>query len=117
MLPVLLEFNVGGEESKYGWQAGNESRWPELLPEIEKILSLEHLSARGLMTMPPFADQAEASRACFVKLRRLRDYLREHLPQSTWEELSMGTSVDFNVAIEEDATLVRVGTSILGPRS
>lgn len=117
VLPVLLEFNVGGEPSKSGWGAGDESRWGELLPEVEEILSLGQLETRGLMTMPPLGEQAEASRAYFVRLRRLRDFLGRHFPQSAWDELSMGTSLDFTVAIEEGATLVRVGTSILGPRS
>jgi pyridoxal phosphate enzyme (YggS family) len=117
VLPILLEFNVGGEASKSGWEAGDESRWEGLLPEVETILSLGHLETRGLMTMPPLGEQAEASRAYFVRLRRLQDFLRGHFPQSRWDELSMGTSLDFTVAIEEGATLVRVGTSILGPRS
>ncbi len=116
-LPVLLEFNVGGEASKSGWEAGDESRWEGLLPEVEAVLSLGRLETRGLMTMPPLGEQAEASRVYFVKLRLLRDFLRRRFPQSAWDELSMGTSLDFTVAIEEGATLVRVGTSILGPRS
>jgi len=115
-LPVLLEFNVGGEESKFGWQASDESRWEDFLPEVEALLSLENLEIQGLMTMPPFFKDAELARPYFRQLRRLRDYLLALYPQVKWEHLSMGTSGDFHVAIEEGATLVRVGQAIVGPR-
>jgi uncharacterized pyridoxal phosphate-containing UPF0001 family protein len=68
------------------------------------------------MTMPPYSDEAEHSRPFFRRLVQLREYLRERLPEGDWSELSMGTSADFTVAVEEGATLVRVGTAILGPR-
>ncbi len=115
-LPVLLEFNVGGEESKFGWQAGDESRWSSFLPDIEAILSLPHLEVRGLMTMPPLAEDPEISRPYFRTLRRLRDFLAQRFPAVSWDELSMGTSIDYIVAVEEGATLVRIGTAIVGPR-
>ncbi|MGQ9832695.1 MAG: YggS family pyridoxal phosphate-dependent enzyme [Candidatus Villigracilaceae bacterium] len=115
-LPVLLEFNVGDEESKFGWQAGNESRWSDFLPEIETILTLPHLEVRGLMCMPPLAEQPEASRPYFRLLRRLQDFLARRFPSASWNELSMGTSIDYVVGVEEGATLVRIGTAIVGPR-
>ena len=115
-LPALLEFNVGGEESKYGWPAWNQARWPDLLPEVEKLLQFPHLSVRGLMTMPPYFEQAERSRPYFQRLRRLRDYLAAQFPKGDWRELSMGTSADFEAAVQEGATYVRVGQAILGPR-
>jgi len=115
-LPVLLEFNVGGEESKFGWQASDESRWEDFLSEVEALLSLENLEIQGLMTMPPFFKDAELARPYFRQLRRLRDYLLALYPQVKWEHLSMGTSGDFHVAIEEGATFVRVGQAIVGPR-
>jgi len=115
-LPVLLEFNVGGEESKSGWQASDESRWLELLAEIDMVLKLPHLTIRGLMTMPPLFDDPEQTRPHFQKLVRLRDFLKQHFPAANWSELSMGTSADFVAAVEEGATLVRVGTAIVGPR-
>ena len=119
-LPVLLEFNVGGEESKYGWPAWDEMRWPDLLPEVEKLLQLPHLNVRGLMTMPPYFEQAELSRPFFQRLRRLRDYLAAQFPpadaDADWRELSMGTSADFEAAVQEGATYVRIGQAILGPR-
>ena len=115
-LPVLLEFNVGGEESKYGWNAAHESAWEGLVGDIEKVLALPRLDVRGLMTMPPWSDHPEDSRVYFQKLRRLRNFLREHFSQLSWAELSMGTSGDYPIAVEEGATLVRVGQAILGPR-
>jgi len=115
-LPVLLEFNVGGEESKYGWQAADEKNWQNFLPEIEQILDLQHLRVEGLMTMPPYFLEPQLIRPFFIKLRRLRDYLSEKFPGSKWNELSMGTSSDFEIAVEEGATFIRVGQAILGKR-
>ncbi len=115
-LPVLLEFNVGEEASKFGWPAADERTWPDLFPEIEMVLELEHLEVRGLMTMPPLFDDPQQTRPYFQRLRRLRDILAQRFPQVDWTELSMGTSVDFEVAVEEGATLVRVGTAVVGPR-
>ncbi len=71
-LPALLEFNVGGEESKFGWPAWDETRWEELLPELSKILAMQHLPIAGLMTMPPLSDDIEESRPFFRKLRALQ---------------------------------------------
>ncbi len=115
-LPVLLEFNVSGEGSKNGWIASHKQNWSQMVPEIGKLLELKHLEVRGLMTMPPFADQPEQSRPHFRKLRNLQAYLAEQFPQTNWYELSMGTSLDYEVAVEEGATLVRVGQAILGSR-
>jgi pyridoxal phosphate enzyme (YggS family) len=115
-LPVLLEFNVGGEESKSGWDASDESLWPALLAEIGTLLALPHLQVRGLMTMPPLGTSADVSRPYFQKLRRLQEFLKMQFPQADFNELSMGTSTDFGVAVEEGATLVRTGTAIVGPR-
>jgi pyridoxal phosphate enzyme (YggS family) len=116
VLPVLLEFNVGGEESKSGWDASDESQWGVLLPQVASILDLPNIRARGLMTMPPLGNDPEASRRFFLRLRLLRDHLARQFPQADWHELSMGTSADYVVAVEEGATLVRVGTAIVGAR-
>ncbi len=116
VLPVLLQFNVSGEATKSGWSAWDEERWEALLPEVEAVLACEHLQVRGLMTIPPPAPDPEGARPYFRRLRRLRDFLARHFPEAIWEELSMGMSADFEVAIEEGATFVRVGTAILGPR-
>ncbi len=115
-LPVLLEFNVSGEASKFGFPAWNEADWPALLPGIERILALSHLQVRGLMTMPPYSTDVEETRPYFWRLRRLREFLQLRLPQGNWSELSMGTSVDYTIAVQEGATYVRIGEAILGPR-
>jgi pyridoxal phosphate enzyme (YggS family) len=116
ILPVLLEFNVGGEESKSGWDASDESRWNSFMPEITDLLQLPHLRVQGLMTMPPLETDPQDSRQFFQRLRRLRDFLAAQFPNVDWRELSMGTSSDYTVAVEEGATLVRVGTAIVGAR-
>ncbi len=116
VLPVLLEFNVGDEESKSGWLASDEMRWMDLLNDVNVVASLAHLQVRGLMTMPPLFTDPEAARPYFQRLRRLQDFLAKHIPQIEWHELSMGTSADYAVAVEAGATLVRVGQAILGQR-
>ncbi|MBN1450721.1 MAG: YggS family pyridoxal phosphate-dependent enzyme [Anaerolineales bacterium] len=116
VLPVMLEFNVGGEVSKFGWTAAHETDWPALYPEVESILGLENLEIRGLMTMPPLETDPEDARVYFRTLRLLRDHLAVRYPQAGWRELSMGTSADYEVAVQEGATLVRIGTAIVGSR-
>lgn len=116
VLPVMLEVNTGGEESKHGFAAWDEQSWPALLPEIAKIIQLSNLKMDGLMTMPPFFDEADLARPYFQKLRRLQAFLIENFPAAAWQELSMGTSTDYPVAVQEGATMIRVGTAILGRR-
>ena len=116
VLPVLLEFNVGGEESKSGWEASDETQWDVFMPEIADLLSLHNLGIHGLMTMPPLGTDPADSRRFFLRLRRLRDHLATQFPEADWRQLSMGTSADYTVAVEEGATLVRVGTAIVGAR-
>jgi hypothetical protein len=116
ILPVLLELNVGGEASKSGWDASDESHWDVFLPEIQSILDLPNLRVHGLMTMPPLETDPADSRRFFQRLRLIRDHLAVTFPQADWRELSMGTSADYTVAVEEGATLVRVGTAIVGAR-
>jgi len=115
-LPVLLEFNVGGEDSKSGWLAGDEALWPALLDELATVISLPNLKVRGLMTMPPLGQTAEFSRPFFQRLKHLQTYLASQFPNADFTELSMGTSSDYEVAVQEGATLVRVGTAIVGAR-
>jgi len=115
-LPVLLEFNVGGEESKSGWLAGDEARWSSLVEEVGAVIDLPNLQTRGLMTMPPLGSTAEDSRPFFQRLRRLREYLSAQFPRANFSELSMGTSGDYETAVEEGATMVRIGTAIVGAR-
>jgi len=115
-IPILLECNVSGEETKYGWAAWNELGWQELCDEIAPVLEMENLIPHGLMTMAPYFDQPEEARPYFQRLRKLRDYCAEHFPEHDWHELSMGMSGDFEVAVQEGATMVRIGTAILGKR-
>jgi pyridoxal phosphate enzyme (YggS family) len=115
-LPVLLQFNVGGEPQKHGWPAMDESSWPALVPDVEAIAELSNIRIQGLMTMPPLFSDPQDARQCFRRLRALRGFLRERFPGAQWSELSMGTSADYEVAVEEGATLVRVGEAILGAR-
>jgi pyridoxal phosphate enzyme (YggS family) len=106
---VLLEVNVAGEGSKFGFA-------PEKLrAEMESLLALPRLSILGLMTIPPLAEEAEASRKYFVELRELRDRLQTGFHVDLGQ-LSMGMTNDFPIAVEEGATLVRVGTAIFGER-
>ena len=116
-LPVLLEFNVGGEASKGGWEASDETRWAELSGEISEVFALPNLRVRGLMSMPPLGESAEFSRPYFQKIRRLQEHLVSQFRGADLAELSMGTSSDYEVAVEEGATFVRVGTAIVGPRN
>ncbi|MFU8773654.1 MAG: YggS family pyridoxal phosphate-dependent enzyme [Anaerolineales bacterium] len=115
-IPVLLECNVSGEQSKYGFPAWDELRWLQLLPQIEKVVNLKSIKVCGLMTMPPYFSNAEEARPYFQKLAQLREFLEEHLPQTDWADLSMGMSNDFEVAIQEGSTMVRIGTAVLGER-
>ena len=108
-LPVLIQVNLSGEESKAGVAKASA------LELVRAADEMDHLEVKGLMTMPPFFEQPDKARPFFAGLRRLADQLREatglDLP-----ELSMGMSGDFEAAVEEGATLVRVGTAIFGKR-
>jgi PLP dependent protein len=115
-MPVLLEVNVSEEESKYGWLAKEKNQWEELVQIVEQIRRLPHLKISGLMTMPPLFANPEESRPYFRRLRLLRDFLTGQFPDENFYELSMGTSVDFETAILEGSTFVRIGQAILGPR-
>ena len=116
-MPVLLECNTSGEETKSGFAAWQEDQWDSLADQAQQICELPNLELRGLMTMAPYFDDPEQARPCFVRLSRLRDFLSRQLPQASLEELSMGMSGDFEVAVQEGATIVRVGQAILGPRT
>lgn len=117
-LPVLLEVNVAGEASKSGFASD------ELPIAAAAIASLAHLAPQGLMTVAPVADEPERVRWVFRRLRELRDSLRQTVPiqagpdgqPAAWDELSMGMSDDFEVAIEEGATLIRLGRALFGDR-
>ena len=106
---VLLEVNMAGEGSKFGFKPEN------LCEQMETLLALGRLSILGVMTIPPLAPEAEASRQYFVQLRELRDRLQTEFHVDL-AQLSMGMTNDFPIAVEEGATLVRVGTAIFGER-
>jgi pyridoxal phosphate enzyme (YggS family) len=108
---ALIEVNLAGEESKAGVAKG------DVAGLLEKIAGLAHVSVQGLMTVPPFRENLEEVRPYFRELRELRDSLNSlNLPHVRLNELSMGMTHDFTVAIEEGATIVRVGTALFGPR-
>ena len=113
-LAVLIEVNVGGEEVKNG--VGPDS--PELEAMLQAAPQLKSLSFRGLMTIPPFTEDPQQARPFFKQLREVRDRIAaRRLPAVGMETLSMGMSHDFEVAIEEGSTCVRVGTAIFGKRA
>ncbi|HEV3458162.1 MAG TPA: YggS family pyridoxal phosphate-dependent enzyme [Thermoanaerobaculia bacterium] len=108
---VFLEINLGEESSKHGFAPGR------LAEAVRPLAALPNLRIVGLMAIPPFAASAEASRPWFRRLRELRDDLGSRPEWAGWPgSLSMGMSDDFEVAIEEGATHVRVGTALFGPR-
>ncbi len=119
-LAVLLQVNLAGEEQKEGFDlAGgirNEPAWDRFRDDIDRIVALPRLEVRGLMTVAPYVDDAEQVRPVFRALREVRDALADSFPSAAWHELSMGMTGDFEVAVEEGATLVRVGRAIFGER-
>ena len=113
-LPILIEINIGGETAKTGVAADSA--------ELEQILTsapqYEFVHIRGLMTVPPYSDDPEQSRPFFRSMRELRDQIAARkLPAISTETLSMGMSHDFEVAIEEGSTCVRIGTALFGERT
>jgi len=113
-LPALIEINVGGEAAKSG-VAPDSAELDRLLAATPQLTALQF---RGLMTIPPFTDDPQQARPYFRRLRELRDQIAaRHLPGVNLNVLSMGMSHDFEVAIEEGSTCVRVGTAIFGERT
>ena len=111
-LPVLVEIKMSEEAAKTG--LGPESQ--ELAELLDRLTDLGSLQMRGLMTVPPLDENPETARDCFRRLRMLREALAGRHPQLDFSELSMGMSGDFEIAIEEGSTLVRIGTAIFGVR-
>ncbi len=110
-LPVLLQVNVAGEASKEGVSLD------EAVELARQVVVLPSLSVAGLMTIAPLVENSEDARPVFRQLRLLRERLRDEVPQSTWQHLSMGMTGDYRIAIEEGATIVRVGRAIFGERT
>jgi hypothetical protein len=110
-LNILIEVNVSGEQTKNGIPAA------EALSLVEQIAPLPNLTIRGLMTMAPYSDNPENSRPYFAALRKLKNEIAaQSIPRVQMDELSMGMTDDFAVAIEEGATIVRIGRAIFGER-
>jgi pyridoxal phosphate enzyme (YggS family) len=113
VLPVLLEINVGGEDAK----AGLSLDWTDVEPLLANATQWTNLEIRGLMAVPPFTQDPEGARPYFRELRELRnEIVRRNFPGVSMEMLSIGMSHDFEVAIEEGSTCVRVGSAIFGAR-
>ncbi len=108
---ILIQVNIGDETTKFGTDAD------QAMDLVKRIHTFENISIQGLMCMPPFFDDPESARPYFKKLVRIRDLIQKTaLPNVCMTHLSMGMSNDFKVAIEEGATMVRIGTSIFGAR-
>lgn len=112
-IPIFLEVNVAGEESKYGFHLKPEG---DFFAAVEAILDLSHLRLEGLMTVAPMVADPEEVRPVFRRLHRLRETLRQRYPQAPWTHLSMGMTDDYEVAVEEGATMLRLGRALFGPR-
>jgi pyridoxal phosphate enzyme (YggS family) len=110
-LPVLLQVNISGEASKEGMSSNGT------LDVAQQIVALPHIKVEGLMTIAPLGQNPEDARPVFRQLRLLRDHLRDEIPQCDWQQLSMGMTDDYRVAIEEGATIVRIGRAIFGERA
>jgi pyridoxal phosphate enzyme (YggS family) len=109
-LPILLEINVSGERSKEGIAA------TETIALARQIVALPHLDVQGLMTVASQVEDAEEARPVFRALRKLLEHLRNEVPAASWRHLSMGMTDDYTIAIEEGATIVRIGRAIFGTR-
>lgn len=120
VLPVLLEVNVSGEDSKSGWRLHHwenaASYRAEFWHDVELMQTLPGLQIAGLMTMAPWSDDPEQARPVFQNLARLREALSQDFLSIEWTHLSMGMTDDFEVAIEEGATIIRIGRAIFGER-
>jgi hypothetical protein len=118
---ILLECNLSGETAKYGFDLNRWStdkrQFNTFLEAVAQLAALDRVVIRGLMTMAPLVDDPEEARPIFQGLAALRKSLQKEMPHVSWDHLSMGMTDDFEVAIEEGATLIRVGRAIFGERS
>ena len=116
VLPVLLELNAGGEVSKYGWDISRAEFIGQVVEAIDVIMQLPNLAVRGVMTMAPLSLSGDDLRRVFQRVKRVQMDMKAKYPNKDIIELSMGTSADFTIAVEEGATLIRVGQAIMGQR-
>ena len=115
-IDVLLEVNIAGEESKFGFDASTETKRDALLATVASICDLPHLNPVGLMTMPPYANEPAQNEACYNLCYEFCEKIRYKSGLSEFRQLSMGTSSDFETAIKCGATYIRVGEAIMGKR-
>lgn len=115
-MPVFLEMNTSEEISKNGWILNGDQVSDGFLQDLDRLQRCLQLEINGLMTLPPFTEKAEENRRYFAAMRAVMDELNARYGTQL-KELSMGTSIDYRVAIEEGATYVRIGTSLVGPRN
>ena len=114
VLPILIEVNVSGEETKYGFRLAEREG---LDAAVAEIVSMSHVRVEGLMTVAFIARDPEEVRPVFARLRQTRDELRDRYPKGDWRHLSMGMTDDYVVAVQEGATMVRIGRAIFDPRA
>lgn len=117
ILSFLVEINIGVEPNKSGYLIHTESDRALLWSDLDGILRMSNLIWRGIMIMPPISDVPEDSRRYFIQGREFLDTLKMRYPDQKVDQLSMGTSLDYQIAIQEGATMVRIGTALFGKRS
>jgi pyridoxal phosphate enzyme (YggS family) len=115
-LPFLVEINIGAEINKSGYLIQTDAQLEKLWLDLDHLILLSNLNWRGIMIMPPFSSIAEESRPYFIQARELLATLKKRYPTHPLDQLSMGTSLDYFPAIEEGATMVRIGTALFGER-
>ena len=117
---ILLECNMSGETAKFGFALDkwltDKTQFAAFISTIEQLAVLKRVNIQGLMTMAPLSPNPEETRPVFKNLATLRRSLQKEMPQLEWQHLSMGMTDDFEVAIEEGATIIRVGRALFGPR-
>jgi len=114
-LPVFIECNTSGEESKSGWPVFDRESWGLIYKDLSEIANLPYLRVQGFMTMAPWVQDDPIIRTSFRRLREFRDDYGEY-SDLDWKDLSMGMTDDYAVAIEEGSTVVRIGREIFGER-
>ncbi len=112
----LIELNLSGEDTKTGFPAWSPELLDQTINDIQSIILFHRIRMIGLMTMPPLSENAEESRPMYKKLREIMIHISKIYPTQNWIELSMGTSFDYEVAIEEGATMIRIGQGLFGQR-
>jgi PLP dependent protein len=115
-LTILVEVNLGEEATKNGYRVSKSEEYDLFISDIDEISKLSRLTVKGLMTMPPITQHAEESRQYFFGLRKLMEKVNSENSNLNFSELSMGTSQDYRIAIEEGATMLRIGTLVFGER-